>query len=115
MSECVCGFNPPVDCNPDCERCDLVAANYLYKHERDQAVENCTLLDNALTALEAENARLRAIIDTLTAKAPATASLAVFKCSRCRKAVDTVYESGSGANVEHVCVDCATAGGGNDE
>jgi hypothetical protein len=24
MSECVCGFNPPEDCNPDCERCGLI-------------------------------------------------------------------------------------------
>ena len=56
--------------------------------------------------LRAENARLRSIIDTLTAKAPATASLAVFLCSKCRESVDTVYEVGSGANVEHVCVKC---------
>ena len=56
--------------------------------------------------LESKNARLRAIIDTLTAKAPATASLAVFLCSKCRESVDTVYEVGSGANVEHVCVKC---------
>lgn len=25
MSDCVCGFNPPDDCNPDCERCQLIA------------------------------------------------------------------------------------------
>ena len=56
--------------------------------------------------LTAEIERLRSIIDTLTAKAPATASLAVFLCSKCRESVDTVYESGSGANVEHVCVKC---------
>jgi len=66
-------------------------------------------LGDALRRLEeadAENERLRAIIDTLTAKAPATASLAVFLCSKCRESVDTVYESGSRANVEHVCVKC---------
>ena len=56
--------------------------------------------------IKAENARLRAIIDTLTATAPATASLAVFLCSKCRESVDTVYEVGGGANVEHVCKKC---------
>ena len=25
MTNCVCGFNPPNDPNPDCERCQLVA------------------------------------------------------------------------------------------
>ena len=66
-------------------------------------------LGDALRRLEeadAENARLRAIIDTLTATAPATASLAVFICSRCRESVDTVYDVGSGADVEHVCKNC---------
>lgn len=65
--------------------------------------------------LMAENQRLRSIIDTLTAKAPATASLAVFLCSRCRESVDTIYEVGSGAKVEHVCVKCVDAGGDDDE
>lgn len=23
-SNCICGFNPPEDCNPDCERCGLI-------------------------------------------------------------------------------------------
>ena len=59
-----------------------------------------------IAELQAENQRLRSIIDTLTAKAPATASLAVFLCSKCRESVDTVYESGSGADVEHVCKNC---------
>jgi len=68
-----------------------------------------------VTQLEAENERLRSIIDTLTAKAPATASLAVFLCSRCRESVDTIYEVGSGAKVEHVCVKCVDAGGDDDE
>ena len=68
--------------------------------------------------LREENERLRSIIDayiTLTAKAPATASLAVFICSRCRESVDTVFDIGSGANVEHVCVTCVNAGGDDDE
>ena len=25
MNNCVCGFNPPIDPNPECERCQLVA------------------------------------------------------------------------------------------
>ncbi len=83
-------------------------------NERDEATNSACDNRERFEQLTAENARLRAIIDTLTAKAPATASLAVFLCSRCGEKVDTVYESGSGANVEHVCVDCATAGGGND-
>lgn len=62
--------------------------------------------EKRIANLQAENERLRAIIDTLTAKAPATASLAVFACSKCRESVDTVYEVGSGANVKQVCVKC---------
>jgi hypothetical protein len=27
MSKCACGFNPPADPNPDCERCGLIAEN----------------------------------------------------------------------------------------
>ena len=63
--------------------------------------------------LKKENQRLRAIIDTLTAKAPATASLAVFLCSKCRESVDTVYEVGSGANVKQLCVNCVQKGAGD--
>ncbi len=70
------------------------------------ATQECDRAQRAVSNANAENARLRSIIDTLTATAPATASLAVFLCSRCRESVDTVYESGSGANVEHVCVKC---------
>ncbi len=82
------------------------------RHKCAMSIRNTAVgdwLGDALRRLEeadAENARLRSIIDTLTATAPATASLAVFLCSRCRESVDTVYESGSGANVEHVCVKC---------
>ena len=56
--------------------------------------------------LQTENERLRAIIDKLTAKAPATASLAVFLCSKCRESVDTVYDVGSGANFQQLCKKC---------
>jgi len=63
--------------------------------------------------LKKENQRLRAIIDTLTAKAPATASLAVFLCSKCRESVDTVYDVGSGANIEQLCVNCVQKGAGD--
>jgi len=52
--------------------------------------------------LQAENERLRAIIDKLTAKAPATASLAVFLCSQCGEATDTVYDLDTG----QVCANC---------
>jgi hypothetical protein len=52
--------------------------------------------------LQSENERLRAIIDKLTAKAPATASLAVFLCSQCGEAKDTVYDLDTG----QVCANC---------
>ena len=52
--------------------------------------------------LQAKNERLRAIIDKLTAKAPATASLAVFLCSQCGEAKDTVYDLDTG----QVCANC---------
>jgi len=73
-------------------------------HAKTCGCRNCDL--SRIEKLESENARLRAIIDTLTAKAPATASLAVFLCSRCRESVDTVYNIGSGANVEQICANC---------
>ena len=73
-------------------------------HAKTCGCRNCDL--SRIEKLESENARLRSIIDTLTAKAPATASLAVFICSRCRESVDTVYEVGSGANVQHLCKKC---------
>lgn len=62
-------------------------------------------LGDALRRLEesdAENEKLRGIIDTLTSKAPATASLAVFICSRCGEPADTVYELNTG----QVCSKC---------
>jgi len=62
-------------------------------------------LGDALRRLEeadAENERLRAIIDKLTVKAPATASLAVFLCSQCGEAKDTVYDLDTG----QVCANC---------
>jgi formylmethanofuran dehydrogenase subunit E len=62
-------------------------------------------LGDALRRLEqadAENEKLRGIIDRLTAKAPATASLAVFICSRCGEPADTVYQ----LNEDQVCSKC---------
>jgi len=62
--------------------------------------------EQASEVLEQIAERLR-----LRRRTHSTASLAVFICSRCRESVDTVYEVGSGANVEHVCVKCVNAGG----
>jgi hypothetical protein len=58
MSDCVCGFNPPNDPNPDCERCQLISENHRNQHERDQAVENCKRLAESVDRLETENAQL---------------------------------------------------------
>ena len=77
------------------------------EHAKTCGCRNCDL--SRIEKLESENARLRAIIDTLTSQQPATASLAVFLCSKCASRVDTIYEVGSGANVEHVCKNCVDA------
>jgi len=107
----------------ECRKCDqkriadLRAENERLHDELRQGRDYQTYIytiqkrDAEIADLKAEIERLRSIIDTLTATAPATASLAVFLCSRCRESVDTVYESGSGANVEHVCKNCVDAGG----
>jgi len=81
------------------------------KHWKDCECRKCER--GRIEKLQAENARLRAIMDKLTAKAPATASLAVFLCSKCRESVDTVYEVGSGANVKQLCVNCVQKGAGD--
>ena len=70
------------------------------KHWKDCECRKCER--GRIEKLQAENERLRAIIDKLTAKAPATASLAVFLCSQCREAKDTVYDLDTG----QVCANC---------
>lgn len=66
MSECVCGFNPPNDCNPDCERCQLVAK--ADKWERGfyhilkvgtKARERAAMWEGKFHQLRRENNRLR--------------------------------------------------------
>lgn len=38
MNKCVCGFNPPAEPNPDCERCQLVCeVERLKSHLLDMA------------------------------------------------------------------------------
>jgi hypothetical protein len=44
MNDCVCGFNPPDDPNPDCERCQLVTEVTRLEGERDEAREAAKLL-----------------------------------------------------------------------
>ena len=39
MNNCVCGFNPPSDPNPDCERCQLICHAARLEKERDEARE----------------------------------------------------------------------------
>lgn len=58
-NDCVCGFAPPLDPNPDCERCQQAVEIMNLEGVREQLLTEINRLEAMVEALEKERERVK--------------------------------------------------------